>query len=168
LIRLPEVVEQAQADAYVDRSGNSTADTIRDAAGDGVYLLGGGDDVLIGLLSTDAGYLLDGDDLFKGGSGNDRYINIGDNDVFVGGEGAADAVLLQGAFIGNFSWSRSQGLDDILSTRSGSPGAFLKIGTPDGKSFYLSEVEYLEFAGDGTRINLASLYSGYGLGALNV
>jgi uncharacterized repeat protein (TIGR02059 family) len=165
LMRLPATIEQAAADAVIDRASNTVNDTVRVGAGDGTYLLGGGNNVLVGFRPTDAGYSTQGDNLFKGGTGNDRFLNIGDADVFVGGLGV-DAVLLSGIKPADLARAASAEIDATLQQTHGETGQFLVIQSASTGSFYLSGVEYLEFAGDGTRIPLSSFYGNYTQGVL--
>jgi len=153
-------IEQAPADAVVDRSILNTPDTVKVGAGDGIYRLGGGDDVLIGIPSGDPGFAGLGDNQFLGGSGNDRFIDIGLDDLFVGGEGV-DAAVLQGVRPTSIQVGSTPEIDATARAATGTAGSFLRVESASGQFFYLSEVEYLEFAGDGTRIDLQSLYGQY-------
>jgi hypothetical protein len=158
---LPPSIEQAPSDALIDRSNAVAAnDTVKVGAGDGTYLLGDGNDVLIGLLPSDAGYSTLGDNVFKGGNGGDRFLNIGDSDVFIGGAGN-DAVLLPGVKPSDLTRAASADTDALLRQAHGVPDSFLRVYSASTGGFYLSSVEYLEFAGDGSRIDLQSLYGVY-------
>jgi hypothetical protein len=161
LMLLPPSIEQAPSDALIDRSNAVAAnDTVKVGAGDGTYLLGDGNDVLIGLLPSDAGYATLGDNVFKGGNGGDRFLNIGDSDVFIGGAGN-DAVLLPGVKPSDLTRAASADTDALLRQAHGVPDSFLRVYSASTGGFYLSSVEYLEFAGDGSRIDLQSLYGVY-------
>jgi hypothetical protein len=96
--------------------------------------------------------------VFLGDAGNDRFLNIGLSDVFVGGEGS-DAAILQGGKPNDLQILSSAETDSALREQTGTTGSFLRIQTSANQFFYVSEVEYLEFAGDGTRIDLTSFYS---------
>jgi hypothetical protein len=103
--------------------------------------------------------------MFIGGSGQDRFVNIGQDDIFIGGSDV-DAVVFLGIKPSGLGRAGSAEIDSLMQVTSGTSGNFLRIQTGTDQFFYLSEVEYLEFSGDGSRIDLQSFYGQYTQGVL--